>query len=535
MARTKTIKINPDEKSLPEARAFIEQRLSKRRVNASTVSETTSLFEAVFHAAIPEVEEGAQIEVSTIAELGSTEIKIMFPGKRFSLPEGDVSGDPDAEIIDAFSDKLSCSFLSGDNVIQISVSQSARAIFLPPLIAAASAIIVGIVLSFVLDEAGRQQVAEQWVAPLENLFTNAVLMVGAPMTLFSLLKNATDSFILSERKSTSRKLFMTSLASSVVAIVVAFIAALSYMQIFGIVTGQTTTIEIGLSNWSFASAVDKIIPSNILEPFMTVSPVPMIVVAILIVAALVNIGKSFGSVKRAIDACYDLFAGILQIIMNFFPVACFLLFLEILLTNQIGAFLQVMTIALDVFLCTIPLLVVYALRLKSKGIHIRTFVKKLWPLVKENFKIGSVIDAVPYNVRYCVKNFGFSKERLEKELPVMAQTNLDGNCYVLMFVAVAFILFASDEGSWLSVVVIGLIVLFMSSGSPNQPGSILIGILIVSTYLASKADIQMALCFELFCGGLQNIVNVISGVVAVAESASAEELQHLEQKCELAE
>ena len=105
----------------------------------------------------------------------------------------------------------------------------------------------------------------------------------------------------------------------------------------------------------------------------------------------------------------------------------------------------------------------------------------------------------------------------------MAQTNLDGNCYVLMFISVTFIAFAGNTNSWLSVVVIGIIVLFLSSGSPNKPGSILIGMLIISTYLASKANIQMALCFELFCGSLQNIVNVISGVVAVTESASEEE------------
>ncbi|MBQ9001790.1 MAG: cation:dicarboxylase symporter family transporter [Eggerthellaceae bacterium] len=211
--------------------------------------------------------------------------------------------------------------------------------------------------------------------------------------------------------------------------------------------------------------------------------------------------------------------------MRAFPLACFLLFLEVLLADQIGAFLQVMLIAADVFLCTVPLLAIYALRLKVKGVRVREFARKLWPLVKENFKIGSIIDAVPYNVRYCVENFGFSRERLEKELPVTAQTNLDGNCYVLMFISVAYILFANSEGSWLSIVVVGLIVLFMSSGSPNQPGSILIGMLIVSTYLASTADIQLALCFELFCGGLQNIVNVISSMVAAVESATAEELQ----------
>ena len=530
MAKTKTISIDATEKGLAQAQSFLGEVFESRHVNETIAAETMMLFESMFHAILSEVdEEDTDIEIGSVVELGRTDIKIMFPGARFSIPEGNVYEDPDAKVIETFADKLSCSYVAGYNVVKISVSQSSRAFLLPNLIAAIAAIVVGLVLTLTLDETARLQFAEQWVAPLENLFTNAVLMVGGPMTLFSLLKNATDSFIVSERNSTSRKLFMTSLYSSVVAIAVATVAAIVYAQVHQMVTGVKIEIDPGIANWSLASAVDHIIPSNILEPFMTISPVPMIIVALLIVGALVNVGKSFNSTKRAIDACYDLFSGILQIVMGVFPFACFLLFLEILLTDQVGLFLQVMIIAADVFLCTIPLLIIYAIRLKSKGIHVREFAIKLWPLVKENFKIGSVIDAAPYNIRYLVKNFGFSRERLEKELPVMAQTNLDGNGYVIMFIAVAYIIFVSQsEASWLSVIVVGLIVLFLSSGSPNQPGSILIGILIVSTYLASEADIQLALCFELFCGGLQNIINVISGVVAVAEHASMDEQEQPE-------
>ena len=106
------------------------------------------------------------------------------------------------------------------------------------------------------------------------------------------------------------------------------LSAIVYVQVEGRVTGVTNKIDIGLANWTLASSVDKLIPSNILEPFTTISPIPMIVVALLIVAALATIGKSFGSVKSAIDACYDLFSSIIKIVMDAFPVACFLLFLD---------------------------------------------------------------------------------------------------------------------------------------------------------------------------------------------------------------
>jgi Na+/H+-dicarboxylate symporter len=104
---------------------------------------------------------------------------------------------------------------------------------------------------------------------------------------------------------------------------------------------------------------------------------------------------------------------------------------------------------------------------------------------------------------------------------VLAQTSLDGNCFILMLLATIFIFVANCPVSRLNVVVVALIVLFLSFGAPNQPGSILIGMLIILTYLNSGAAVSMALCFELFCGALQNILNVISSIVMVTEGVSS--------------
>jgi len=161
-------------------------------------------------------------------------------------------------------------------------------------------------------------------------------------------------------------------------------------------------------------------------------------------------------------------------------------------------------------------LAVYALNLKAHGIAVWEFARKIWPLVKENIAIGSIIDAVPYNTNYCEKNLQISRGRLEKELPILAQASLDGNCFILMLLATIYIFVANCEVSWFNIVVIAGIVMFLSFGAPNQPGSILSGMLIILAYLNSDIVVALALSFELFCGGLQNILNVISSVVTVA-------------------
>lgn len=520
MARNKTTKISANEENYPQARAFIESALNKRSVNASIASEMMPLFEALFREIVSHVDDTAtELEISSARKLGHTDIKMTFPGARFSLLEGDASSDPDAKIIEAFSDKISCSYQGGYNVVRVSVRQSAWAFILPNLVAVAAAVIVGLILAAMFDDVALQQITEEWVAPLEKLFTNAVLMIGAPMTLFSLLKNVTDSFIVAERHSSSRKLFVTSMASSVTVVAIALVMGFVVAQSILSTSGITERFDLGFASWSLASAVDQIIPSSIIEPFETISPIPMIVVALLVAGALGSMGQNFSAIKYAIDVCYDLFSSILNIVMTAFPVACFLLFLEVLLAEGgIMSFLEILFIAVIVFVCTIPALAVYALGLKAHGIPVREFARKLWPLVKENFAIGSVIDAVPYNTRYCEENLGISRQRLEKELPVLAQTSLDGNCFILMLLATIYIFVANCEVSWINVAVIALIVMFLSFGAPNQPGSILIGMLIILAYLNSDAAVSLALCFELFCGGLQNILNVISSVVTVTEN-----------------
>ncbi|SEO91321.1 dicarboxylate/amino acid:cation symporter [Denitrobacterium detoxificans] len=525
MAKTETVQVTADENGLSQASDFAERSLTGRRISACSKHEWMALFRALLlHAASHVDDSEAPLEISSIVSLGGTDITIKFAGKRFLLPDENASADSQAKIIDAFSDKFSCSYENGENVITISVGRSFWSIILPNLIAVIAAVIVGIVLEFTVDEAELRTMASEWVSPLEKLFTNAVLMIGAPVTLFSLLKNVTDSFIVAERNSSSRRLFINAISSSVSVVALALIMGFVFAQWALSSSGITERVDIGFANWSLASAVDQIIPSSIIEPFETISPIPMIFVALLIVGALNSIGKDFDLLKRAIDACYNLFSGILNILMKAFPVACFLLFLEVLLAKDgISHFLEILFIGIIAFASTIPLLALYALRLKLRGIRIREFIRKTWPLVKENYVIGSVIDAVPYNMRYCSEKLGISRERLGKELPILAQTSLDGNCFILMLLASIYIFIANCEVSWFNIAVIAAIVMFLSFGAPNQPGSILIGMLVILTYLNSDIAIALAICFELFCGGLQNILNVISSITTVAENERAEE------------
>ena len=162
------------------------------------------------------------------------------------------------------------------------------------------------------------------------------------------------------------------------------------------------------------------------------------------------------------------------------------------------------------------LLASYAIRMRAHGIRITPFLRKLGPLIKENLRIDSAIDAAPFNVRYCARTYGMNREKLERYLPVLAQINLDGNCFIIMLATLAFMFLTDTNVSWIALAGITTLVLFLSFGAPNQPGGILIGTLIITTYLHSYEVLCAAIYAEAFLGSILGIVNVIGDIVTVA-------------------
>ncbi len=79
-----------------------------------------------------------------------------------------------------------------------------------------------------------------------------------------------------------------------------------------------------------------------------------------------------------------------------------------------------------------------------------------------------------------------------------------------------FLFMMVTEPSWYHIIVIGIMVVFLSFGAPNQPGSILIGTLIIALFLKADMLIPTAVYLEVFFGAIQNLINVFGDLVTVA-------------------
>ncbi len=511
-ARQRSFRIHDG--SFEEARAFAEGLLARKDVSREKASETLLVLEALLQELVDwGLDEDTELEVSGAGRLGEYRIELGFEGDPFVFDDGPAS--LEGRILDGHSDRIDCSYYSGRNEIAITVNRSNRTSMHACMIAAACAIVVYLILRAMLDREARVGLIVDYILPLEKVFANAALMVGAPMTFFSLLRNLTDAYVVSRRGSDIRALHARTFATSVFAIVLAFAAWPALSPVLEGLGGTAPQFKGSLDR-SFADIVTSSVPSSIFEPFEVISPIPLIVVAFLCTYAMCSAGKYFEPLRQAMMAGYTLFSRMLAAVIAALPPFCFLAVLDVLLDADLWSLLEIGAYAVAVCLGIALLLATYAIRLAASGIDPIAFARQAMPMLRENWRIGSVIDATSYNIRYCSKVLKMDRTLLERNMPVLAQTNLDGNCFLLMLFALVFIFMTNTSFTWLNLVVLAALILFLSLGAPNQPGSILIGCLIITMYLKSFEVVAMAIIAEALLAGAQNLINVIGNIVMVA-------------------
>ena len=518
LMKSKSIVIAASTESLETANTFIGDRLKRRNISREIQSETLLVFDALFRDLLRQgFDQDTMITIKTRSSFGEMDITLGFEGKPF-VALRDEAGESTEEdrILREYEDKFDYSYQQGYNLIHIVVKRSFQnAVFLS-LASILMAILVYLPINACISLEDQITLGEEVVFPLVKLFSNAMLMIGAPVTFFSLLKNLTDIYIISEKNTAGRRLQVKTIITSVITVVLAILAGLIVAAILSSQLGEIAGFGGLETAPSPRELIESLVPSSIFVPFETIMPFPLIFVALIVTYAFCSVGKFFDKMKAAVDACYTLFSRMLHVVMFAFPFFCFLALLYPLLGSGFSILLMILYIIALSAASLVILAAFYLVRLLIGGVKLRPFFKHLPSLMKENYQIGSVIDAVPFNIRYCVKNYGMDRGRIADKFTILAQINLDGNCYLIMLMGMLFVFMMVSSPSWFHIVVIAIMVVFLSLGAPNQPGSILIGTLIIALFLKADVLIPTAVYLEVFFGAIQNLINVTGDLVTVA-------------------
>ena len=519
LTKNRSLEVPLKAESYESADRFIEQWMTQNRISDRSAFETKLLFEALFQDMIEQgFDEDTVLTIKAQKTFGEYNIRLGFEGESYvpSIKKERGAVSPELRVVQAYSDKVGYRYRLGYNRVSIVVKRNYSSSILYCFIAILLAVLLSIPLRSSINVGDLKSFDIAYIKPLIRQFANAMLMIGAPVTFFSLIKNLTDIYIISEKSSSARKLQVKTIVTSLIAIMLALVTGLVIAITMSSHHGYLSDEGIFKSGLSLTEFIESLVPSSIFEPFETYMPFPIIIVALLLTYALCSIGEYFDSVHRFINVCLAVFSKMVNIVMFTLPLFCFLAVLSLVMVNGASRILILAEYVLLTAGSLIVIAVFYLIRLLIGRVNIPTFVRHLPSLIWENFKINSAIDAVPFNIRYCSRKYGYSLKGLTSKLPILAQTNQDGNCFLIMLISIIFIFMLGIEISWLQIVGIGLLVLFLSVGAPNQPGSIVIGMLIITFYLQADELISVAIFAEVFFGSIQNIINVLGDIVTVA-------------------
>lgn len=503
--------------NFPTADAFIEEWMKQKHIGSKAIAETRLLFETHYYDLIEQgFDQNTMLTIKAQRTFGEYNIKLGFEGKAYVQSQNNVGSSPEMMIVNAFNDKVGYRYRMGYNSIRIVVKRNYSSSLLYCIIAIILAMLITTPLYMITSVEEMHAFDQSFITPLIKQFENAMLMIGAPVTFFSLIKNLTDNYIISERSASNRRLQIKSIITSVIAILLALVTSFFIAFFMSQHQGYLQNAGSFASGLNATEFIESLVPSSIFEPFETYMPFPIIILALLLTYAMCSIGEYFNDVHRIINICLVVFSKMLTVVMYTLPFFCFLAALSMLMVNGTTNFPLMMEFVLVIMASIVVIAIFYLIRLLIGKVNIKAFVKHLPTLMWENFKIGSAIDAVPFNIRFCSRKYGYNRKRLSAQLPILAQANLDGNCFLIMLNAMIFIFLLGIEISWLQIAGIAILVLFLSIGAPNQPGSMLIGILIITFYLQADELVLIAIFAEVFFGSMQNIINVLGDIVTVA-------------------
>ena len=517
--RAESIELPAVKESFGELQAYFQENLDAEAISKELVMETMLVIEALFHN-ILEQTDGSRttLRLSFRESLGNVVIGIGFEGKMaylFTEEDGDIS--PDNRVLRAYEEKIESSYRFGYNSFKITVKRKHSLTLLYCAAGILFAFLAFLPLHFLLPTDQAVRFGKEILVPLEELFGNAAFMISAPVTFFSLLKNLTHAYILSERYSIVRKLRFKAMATSVITILLATGLAFLFLRAYRMLGVAKMTMAAEPAMDVISRWISEAMPSSIFVPFEAAMPVPLIVISLLLTYVFCSSGRYFGRLKQAVDACYTVFSKMLGLVLFALPFFFFVTVLQLLIFTDYDTLLHTTLIILMMLGSILFVVAFYLIRLKIGGVRLVPFLKKIPPLLLENIRINSCIDAVPFNIRYCARNLGIDRKRLEMKLPILAQVMYDGNGFLLMSIAM-FLAFSTGRAvTWYGVLMSGILVFFLSLGAPNQPGGLLVGTMIMIQYFGVdlSSAIYLAIAFEAALGVFQNLFNVAGDIVTV--------------------
>ena len=529
---------------ITEALDFVSETLKRYKQPSKTIYETMLLTEETMVRLMTSASEDEFVKIKIVKNIGIATVTLSVRGTELSSEEKfdagidldttDMGYEADAAIrsilLQAYADKIKYKHKNGVNTIKIIVGMVERQLAMLTLIAFLAAIVLGAIGVAVLPDTWVSVLDEYLFLPVEKMFISILQLITAPAVFFSIICCVSRFTEFTEPGRITLKIFAWYIFSNILAVIIG-IHVFGWIEpgeegIFAYMVKDEVLSTQASGDISVMDTIISTVPSNIIEPFLTINSMQLVFMALLCGIAVGTIGRFSGAVKNFFSAGDVLFSKIVSHIMNVVPIAVFCATFSVMIHSGFRVWMSVLEMVVTVLVGIILILLFYLLIILCVGrLNPFVFLKKYYPEMKNTFVQGSGLASIPNTIHCCKHRLGISSKIYSFSIPFGATVNLDGNC-VYLTIAGLFLarlcgidLFSSDIFSMVFAIII------LSVGAPITPGSALLCLFVLLTQMGVALDITILIMgVNFFIEMLLAMANTMGDVAITLVVAKGENL-----------
>lgn len=361
---------------------------------------------------------------------------------------------------------------------------------------------------------------------LGQLFVNALQLVIVPMVFTSI---ALAMCKISDTKKLGRisyKTILGFLSTSVFALAIAGIVGfvIKNLGYFTANVDNITAAEGTASTTNPLLIIVKAIPNNITAAFSNNGSVLAVVFVAVVTGLCINkLGDKILVLKKLLSDVNEIITVFLSfIITKFGPIAIFVLITR---TFAIYGIDNLKPALVYVLTTTITLLVFlifgYALFIAiGAGLNPKQFVRKIGKVALFGFSTSSSAATLPLNTKTTTEELGVSEDVASFILPLGMTINMNGTAIMQVIAAIFIATSAGYDVTIGNIVVIALLALIASIGTPAAPGAGAIILFTVLTGMGYNNDAAL-LAYSLILAINRPIEMLVTSLNVVGDAATS--------------
>lgn len=497
---------------------YVGAALEKEKVNPKLSYEYQLLVEEIVYKLVDHARPKSEITVEIFKRLGGLNIYLTCPGKAVVLAQED-EFDLGGKIIESFSDYLRQSYSAGVNRITFaSTTTESNRFLLFTALSIALSVIAAVVLKLFCTAEQLSWLDESIVYPVVCLFTRCMQTMATPVAFFSLA-----AFLVTLRQSLTadRRLIQISVRNflvSLIALGIGFVVWQIYkvLDISLQLPFSKNDADYFIGN-KVSDFLDQIVANNIIDPFKISNPIPMLVIGVLLGIAAGDIfGPEGEGARRGIASINGLFCKMTDLVYNTIPIFMFFSLLSGWMQTGFVYFFMLIRNLLLFIPAIFLLLVVYVFELLIAGVSPLRFFLDYKDVLWENLKIGSNLNALPYNKRMLHRKTKIPRDLLDAGLQLGGLMNMDGNCIMVSTGIMGMLISTGVSMTTVEFFMLVFVSILLSVGAPNQPGSFLLSIIVLMSLVGINGNLYAdLLVVEALFGKVYSCLNAVGDIVTM--------------------